>query len=201
LFARVLAYARSVASIDPLMLDVPESFETERLVIRAPRPGDGVVWYAAMLASVDDSSPWTTWQKEIGNLEAAEKRLRENRVKWAQRAEFHVLVFEKAGGAFVGGNGLHHVDWRVPKFEIGYWTVPALAKKGYATEATRAMAALAFDVLKAKRVQIRCEPGNVRSRRVAERAGFVQEATLKNDIPPLNEGEEARDAIVYAMTR
>jgi RimJ/RimL family protein N-acetyltransferase len=187
--------------MDPLMIDVPDSFETERLRLRAPRAGDGVVYHAAMLASADDLWPWTSWQKELASLEAAEKRIRENTVKWAQRAEFHMLVFEKESGALVGGNGLHHIDWRVPKFEIGYWTVASFGGKGYATEATRAVAALAFDVLKAKRVQIRCEPTNERSRRVAERAGFVHEATLKCDITPLTEGGEARDAIVYAMTR
>ena len=187
--------------VDPLMIDVPDSLETERLLLRGPRPGDGAVWYAAILASVDDFSPWMTWQKEIGSVEAAERRIRENCVKWAQRTDLHMLVFERSSGAYVGGNGLHHIDWRVPKFEIGYWTVPAFAGKGYATEATRAVAAFAFDTLGARRVQIRCEPKNVRSRRVAERAGFALEATLKNDIPPLGEGDEARDAVVYVKTR
>jgi RimJ/RimL family protein N-acetyltransferase len=185
--------------VDPLMIDVPESFESERLVIRAPSAGDGVVWYAALLASADDLAPWLSWPKEIGNLEAAEKRIREMCLKWAQRIDLPMLVFEKSSGAFVGGNGLHHVDWRVPKFEIGYWTASGFAHRGYAVEATKAVTAFAFDVLRARRVQIRCEPNNTRSRRVAEGAGFAHEATLKNDVPALH--GDVRDAIVYAVTR
>lgn len=185
--------------VEPLLIDVPESLETERLIVRAPRAGDGAALFAAVAASEDDVSPWMSWTKEIADVEAAERRVREWRVKWAQRVELPMLVFEKGSGGFVGSNGLHHIDWKVPKFEIGYWTAVAFGRRGYATEATRAVATLAFDVLGARRVQIRCEPSNVRSRRVAEGAGFVHEATLKHDIPALD--ADVRDAIVYSRVR
>jgi hypothetical protein len=33
---------------NPILLNVPEQIETERLLIRCPRPGDGATVYAAV---------------------------------------------------------------------------------------------------------------------------------------------------------
>ena len=40
----------------PILLDFPDSFETERLLLRAPRVGDGAVMNAALIESIDTSS-------------------------------------------------------------------------------------------------------------------------------------------------
>jgi RimJ/RimL family protein N-acetyltransferase len=52
---------------------------------------------------------------------------------------------------------------------------------GYVTEAVRALTAAAFRGLHAQRIEIRCDPANERSWRVAERCGFAFEGTLRND--------------------
>jgi RimJ/RimL family protein N-acetyltransferase len=49
------------------------------------------------------------------------------------------------------------------------------------TEAVRAITSIAFDALGARRVEIRCDPSNLKSARVAERAGFTLEGTLHNN--------------------
>ena len=64
---------------------------------------------------------------------------------------------------------------------IGYWCRTSFSGQGYTTEAVRGIAAFAFDALGAKRVEIRCDPSNRPSARVAERAGFVLEGELRND--------------------
>jgi RimJ/RimL family protein N-acetyltransferase len=72
-----------------------------------------------------------------------------------------------------------------------------MQRRGYTTEAVRSIAALAFNEMGANRVEIRCDSRNVRSRRVAELAGFRQEAQLAND-DRANDGS-LRITIVYAM--
>jgi hypothetical protein len=42
----------------PILRDFPESFETERLGIRSPMPGDGEEVYAAVSESLDELKPW-----------------------------------------------------------------------------------------------------------------------------------------------
>ena len=42
----------------PILMDFPESFETERLVIRSPLPGDGPEMYRAVSESFGELTPW-----------------------------------------------------------------------------------------------------------------------------------------------
>ena len=42
----------------PILIDFPESFETERLSIRSPLPGDGREMHAAVRESIEELSPW-----------------------------------------------------------------------------------------------------------------------------------------------
>jgi hypothetical protein len=48
----------------PILRDVPESFESERLIIRAPRPGDGAERCAAVTESLQGLRPRMPWAKE-----------------------------------------------------------------------------------------------------------------------------------------
>lgn len=185
--------------MEPLLLDVPEAIDTDRLHMRCPRAGDGEAFFDSITESAAHLRAWLVWPDELSTRELCERKMRERRAEWLRRELFHFLVLEKSSSALVGSVVVAHVEWKVPKCELGYWIVEKYGQKGYATEATRAAADFAFDALGMRRVQIRCEPANAWSRRVAERAGFVCEATLKNDIPPRD--GDVRDAIVYAMTR
>jgi len=58
---------------------------------------------------------------------------------------------------------------------------------------------LAFAQLAANRVQIRMDPRNVRSERVAQRAGFLLEGTLRN--ASIDAADKPADRYIYALTR
>ena len=62
-----------------------------------------------------------------------------------------------------------------------------------------ALARMAFDALAARRVEIRTDDANVRSQRVAERAGFTLEAVLRFDW--VSPADEPRSTRVYARVR
>jgi hypothetical protein len=70
----------------PILLDVPESFETERLLIRSPLPGDGPELHAAVTESLERLVPWMPWPKEHKTVEDSEESARRARV--AERAGF-----------------------------------------------------------------------------------------------------------------
>ena len=66
------------------------------------------------------------------------------------------------------------------------------------TEAINAIARYAFLELKSKRIEIRCDIANVRSKKIPERLGFHLEATLKNNrINP--QTKVISDTLVYAL--
>jgi RimJ/RimL family protein N-acetyltransferase len=63
--------------------------------------------------------------------------------------------------------------------EVGYWVDPRARKRGVATTAVRAICRWAVTTAGVELIEWRCEAGNVASRRVAEKAGFLIEATLR----------------------
>lgn len=103
------------------------------------------------------------------------------------------------GGRLLGGVALINPDWEARVFELAYWLRPSAQGTGYMREAVGLVMGVAFGALEANRLVIRAEPGNARSRRVAESLGFVHEGTLRADhIGP--EGELV-DVAVYSMLR
>ncbi|MAT97215.1 MAG: GNAT family N-acetyltransferase [Anaerolineaceae bacterium] len=166
---------------DPLHPDVPPQFETERLLIRCPQPGDGAALYDAIVASKDHLAAWLTWANWPNiSLKRAEASILRNRDRYLKGEDMTMLIFLKGTGELVGGSGLHNPDWQVPKFEIGYWQHVDFGGQGYMTEAVKAIAELAFSHLGAKRLHLECYPHNERSISVAQRCGFQLEARLAN---------------------
>ena len=181
----------------PILTDFPESFETERLLIRCPLPGDGAEVYAAVSESLDELRPWMPWARERLTADVEEENMRQARAAFLERRDLMLLLFLKGTGTLVGGSGLHRIDWAVPKFEIGYWSRTRFAGQGYSTEAVRGITAFALDHLGARRVEIRCDSLNHRSARVAERCGFRLEGELRN--AELGADGEPRNTLVFSM--
>ena len=161
-------------------------------------PGDGPKLYAAVKESRDELLPWMPWTKEHGTVEESEASARQARVRFLERTELRMHLFLRESGTLVGSSGLHRIDWSVPKFEIGYWCRTPFAGLGYTTEAVRGISAFAFDTLDAKRVEIRCDPLNRPSARVAERAGFHPEGELRNDT--VGTDGALRNTLVFSIT-
>jgi RimJ/RimL family protein N-acetyltransferase len=182
----------------PILLDVPESFETERLLIRSPLPGDGPELHAAVTESLERLAPWMPWPKEHKTVEDSEESARRARVAFLQRSELRLHLYLRGTDTMVGSSGLHRIDWEVPKFEIGYWCRTGFTGRGYVTEAVRGITAFAFEALGAKRVEIRCDSRNNPSVRVAERAGFLLEGELHNN--EVGTDGEPSDTLIFALT-
>lgn len=185
--------------INPLLLDIPERICSERLDIRVVRPGDGEELCAAALESLEELKPWFPWARTVPTVAETEARCREGYGKFLLRTDILLAFWLKDTGTCIGRGGLHRIDWDVPKFEIGYWARTRYTGKGYITEAVNAITAFAFDVLKARRVEIRMDDRNRRSWRVAERCGFALEGVLRNNSRRL--GEQLEDTRVYAKVR
>jgi RimJ/RimL family protein N-acetyltransferase len=182
----------------PLLLDIPEAFETERLLIRVPRAGDGPAANVAVLESLESLRAWMPWAKEAPSVEDSETYARRSRAKFLTREEIQLWLIHKASGLFLGASGFNRPDWDVPKFEVGYWCRRQFAGQGYITEAVEAILRFGFQILKARRLEVRCDSLNQRSLRVAERAGMRREAELKNYRLGLD--GTLRNELIFALT-
>ena len=180
-----------------ILRDFPESFETERLTVRAPQHGDGAALNAALRDSWAELSRWMPWATgDPPTVDESEKRMRQARAKFLLREDLWLLLFLKETDTMVGSSGLHRIDWKVPKMEIGYWVRTPYAGRGYITEAVEGIATFAFQRLGARRLEIRMDARNERSAAVARRAGFELEATLRNEARHHQTGE-LRNTLVF----
>ncbi|MFN2138466.1 MAG: GNAT family N-acetyltransferase [Candidatus Promineifilaceae bacterium] len=166
----------------PILRDFPYSFETERLLIRGPLPGDGMLVREAVLESQVELRPWMPWAVDVPDIDAYEVIIREGRLRFLSREDLWMLLFLKDDNILIGSSGLHRIDWDVPRFEIGYWVRTAYSGNGYITEAVNGITDFAVDILGATRIEIRCDSLNIRSSAVALRAGYELEATLHREM-------------------
>lgn len=178
-------------SIPPLPL------KTQRLVLRPASLQFAGAMQEAIDETFEDLHPWVPWAKEPQSLAVTQEYLEQAEQKYQAGEYFAISVFLRSRDEFVLGSGLHPRDWNVPKFEIGYWCRRSMQGQGYVTETVRALTSIAFLEMAANRVEIRCDSRNLRSSRVAERAGFHLEATLRSHARA-NDGS-LRDTLIYVM--
>ena len=187
-------------SIDPVLIDIPERIDGERTVLMAPRAGLGAEMAVVVTQSLSHLRPWMPWAQDAPSAESAELVVRRMQADFIARTDLSWQIYARRGdgspGRLLGGTGLHRIDWTVRKFEIGYWIRPDAAGQGYVSEAVRLLAVLAFGPLDARRVEIRCDARNLRSRAVAERCGFALDGVLRNEA--LGVDGAPRDTCVYS---
>lgn len=186
-------------TIDPIMIDFPESFVTDRLLIRAPLWGDGASMNEAVRESINELKPWMAFAQVMPTIKESEKVTRECRLEFLKRFKLHMRIFMKDTEQFVGCISLHHINWELRNFEIGYWIRSSCSGKGYMTEAVNGIADFAIRELEANRLEIRCSARNTKSAAVAERTGFTLEGILRRD--SLGQDGEIQDSRLYAKVR
>jgi RimJ/RimL family protein N-acetyltransferase len=152
--------------------------ETSRLVMRCWSPADARLLRACLDENDRHLRPWIPFMKdEPRSLEQTVEWLRSIRASFDLRQNYRYAVFDAGGEKLLGENMLLG---RVGPgaFEIGYWTDRHAIGQGFATEATCAMIRLAFDIEKADRLEIKCQPENAASAAIPRSLGFTHDATL-----------------------
>ena len=153
--------------------------ETDRLVIRCYDPKDALYLQKSIQESVEHLRPWLPWVKtEPEELQVKIERLRVFRADFDLNKQYIYGVFDPKEKELIGGTGLHP-RVGLNAFEIGYWVNVNHVNKGYATEFSAALTKVAFEIENTNRVEIHCDPINVKSAAIPKKLGFVHEATLR----------------------
>lgn len=196
------AHPPAVGAFDPVLLDLPEVIETERLLLRPPRRGDGGLLAESIRESLADlrrfpgSLPWAMAEQ---TADVSEAWCRRCVACWALRSEFPMLAFHRVGHRHVLNCGLHRIDWVGRVFEIGWWCRTREQRQGYTSEAAHALVQFAFQYLGARRVWCHCDDENEGSWRVAERIGLQFEGLARSQ--RADPDGTRRDMRVYACVR
>jgi RimJ/RimL family protein N-acetyltransferase len=170
---------------------------TSRLVIRCWDPVDAPLLKNAIDESRDHLAPWMPWaSNEPQDLEALIQRLRQFRGNFDLGKDYVYSIFSRDERKVLGGTGLHTrvaADAR----EIGYWIHKDHINQGLATEVTAAMTKVAFQVDIIQRVEIHCDPLNVRSAAIPRKLGFTHEATLRQNM--IDGLGRRRDTMIWTL--
>ncbi len=181
--------------LNPRQLMIPQQIETERLLLRIPQADDAERVYAAVMESLDTLRQWMPWARAEPSLANLKDRMQWVIEAFHDREELTYYMIRKTDNALVGPVSIHTIDWTVPRMELGYWARTTLHGQGYVTEGVIALTHLGLATLGAVRIEIRCDDDNVRSYRVAERAGYTLEAVLHNHARKPDGG--LRDTRIY----
>ncbi|MEH0842797.1 GNAT family protein [Micromonospora sp. CPCC 205711] len=92
----------------------------------------------------------------------------------------HYAVLRREDDRVVGCLWTRRTDWGARLTEVSYALAPHARGFGLAAEAVDALAIALILEHGFQRVELRVAPGNVASRRVAEKAGFSYEGLLRN---------------------
>ncbi|HEY3536804.1 MAG TPA: GNAT family N-acetyltransferase [Trinickia sp.] len=185
--------------MDPLLIDIPDAFETERLIVRCPRPGDGRLVYEALVESLDALRRFPAslpWALEAPSVERSELFCREGFADFVARRDFPFLIFVRHTSTLAGCCGLRSPDWSIPAFDIGWWGRASCLGQGLVTEAVSGLLDFAKSRLGARRIAAFVDERNVRSLRVCERAGMQLEGVLRYE--RIDPDGTLRDTCVYA---
>jgi RimJ/RimL family protein N-acetyltransferase len=151
---------------------------------------------AIVAACQDPEIPrWTQVPDDYTEAEAREWFELQDRRR-ADGSELHLIIADAEGSRLLGSIGLTAIDWDDRRGSIGYWVAPESRGEGIATRAVTLLAQWSFDELGLGRVEIKAEPANVASHRVAERAGFTREGLLRSHALIK---DRRRDMVVFSL--
>jgi ribosomal-protein-alanine N-acetyltransferase len=174
----------------------PKQIETERLILRKPKPEDAVAAFEGW-AQDTEVTEYLTWQPHQ-HVEQTSEFIRRCIVDWDKGWRFPYIITIKAGGQVAG-----MIDPRVEghKLGIGYALARPYWGKGYMTEATRAIIDWALRQKEIYRVYATTDVENIGSQRVLEKAGMTCEGLLRRYLVHPNISDEPRDCYMYAIVK
>lgn len=152
----------------------PVTLRTERLLLRPWAPGDEDVLVQG--CNDDLIVEWTRVPPEYTH-DMAVRRIADVQQGWAQGQELSWAVCEAESGKVLAAIDLRHLA--EDTWDVGFLCYAWARGHGVVPEAVREVARWAFAALGASRVEWRAIVGNERSRRAADKAGFVYEGILR----------------------
>lgn len=186
---------------NPLLFDIPAQLTTERLILRAPNhSGDGNIVNQAIRDSFTELKAWMPFAQEIPSIEETEINLRNAYISFLKRESFRFLIFHKDTDEFIGVASFQGIDLDIPKCEIVYWINSTFSGNGYMTEAIKELINFGLNQILFRRIEIRCESTNYKSRSIPEKLGLKLEGTLRNEDLSAD-GRRLTDTCIYSIIK
>jgi RimJ/RimL family protein N-acetyltransferase len=189
-------------AVPPAIRYFPEQLDSERLIIRPARQGDGARLYEAVVASLDDLRRFPAsmrWAMREQTLPGTEQYCRDAYAHFLLRDHLFYLLLLKGSDTVIGCCGLYRINWDVPSCQLGYWGRTPFQGHGLITEGVRTLVEFAFNELGMRRVETWVDDLNQPSWRVCQRLGFELEGLLRNE--RIDPDGTLRNTRIYSQIR
>ncbi|MDF3299995.1 GNAT family N-acetyltransferase [Streptomyces tropicalis] len=179
--------AGRMARAEQPVLDLPGGLE-----LRPWHPGD-----AGVLVAAARDPAIAHWNRlHVGSPEEGRKRIERMHERWRGERSAIWAMARPGGGEALGLIGWGDIDLHNGDAEIVYWVTAAARGAGVAVEATRRVVRWALDDLGLHRLRLCHAVENEASCRVAVKAGFSYEGTLRS---ALLHGDGWHDEHLHAL--
>lgn len=121
---------------------------------------------------------WLGWAKRIQTVEDAKRFIQRGTDRYTEDKLPWIGIWQD--GRMAGGTLFFPLEPMIQATKIGYWLAQWANGRGLMTRALRPILSHVFDDLKLNRVGLEAEPGNLKSKAVAERLGFTYEGIRRD---------------------
>lgn len=182
------------------LLQIDTALLSQHVLVRRFQEGDGAILYELVednYSFLFDSLPRTL--REISDKENAEFFVRRQLADWHLQKGYCMGIWHNQTTELIGMVHVFHIDWEIPKGEVGYFIDREYMGQGLMTEALRIIQQFAFKQLALEKLTLRTAMENVASQRLARKCGFRREGDLRGDFRKLS--GELIDTMIFGLTR
>lgn len=166
------------------------------VTLRPPLESDAPAIFQAVIESLPELKPWSSWAHDNYSIEETQEWLRSTQSNWTSGSFYGFIITDTAAGSILGGCGLNIVSETYRIANLGYWVRTSRRGESIAPRAAFLLARYAIENLSMVRVEISVAEGNHASLRVAEKIGAVREGLLRNRIKI---GDELHNAWMHSL--
>ena len=151
----------------------------------------------ALVQAASDGELWNLRVTSVPNADTAKAYVERALEDQAQGRALAYAVLD-AHGEVVGSTRCCHIDWSLPRLEIGYtWYAQRVQRSALNTEAKLLLLQQAFERFGCVAVELRTHVQNLRSQAAIERLGAKRDGILRQHMR-MPDGH-LRDTVVYSI--
>jgi RimJ/RimL family protein N-acetyltransferase len=151
--------------------------KSNRIILRTPKESD-----AKELAKQINSPDIVRWTARIPypyKFKDAVDFIKKQKKKIKKEEDFVFFIIDQVTSKIIGAIGLHHIEKKSKKSELGYWLIKEKWGQGIVSEATGLVLKFGFKDLRLHRIYAFCFESNIGSRKVLEKNGFTREGKVR----------------------
>lgn len=177
--------------------EFPEVIQGKRLILKKHNLEEARPMFELVNEERGRLREFLPWVDQVLTFEDEVRFIEKSLKWWSELNAFDYSIYLKDSGAYAGNVGLHTIDWHNERIELGYFLWQPFEGNGYVGESIALLEELAFRY-GFYRIEIRCDPKNIRSQDVARRAGYTEEGILRSNVII---GSQRRDTMIFAKLR